>query len=275
MAPLRASLRLATITLYTLPLMPLQWLGLRLGWGLSRRLPVLYHRGLCRLLGLRIERFGPPLAEGPALLVANHASWLDITVLSSLAPLAFVSRHDVADWPVFGTLARLQRTVFVERRRTRTVAQRDAIAARLAAGERLVLFAEGTSNDGNRVLPFKSGLFAAAELPVGDCLPAVQPISVAYTHANGLPLGRRFRHYYAWYGDMRLLPHLWRVLQQRSVRIEVQCHAPVSIADFASRKALAEHCRAVVSAGLVEALTGRRTQAAVASCGDLAAVKRA
>jgi len=272
---LRACLRLMLISLYTAPLMPVQWLCLRRGWGFARWLPVLYHRGLCRLLGIRLVRRGVAVAEGPALLVANHASWLDIAVLSTLAPLSFVSRHDVAEWPVFGTLARLQRTVFVERRRARTLAQRDLLTARLAAGDRLVLFAEGTSSDGNRVLPFKSGLFAAVETPIDGSLVAVQPISIAYTHLDGMPLGRRFRHYYAWYGDMRLPPHLWHVLRQGSVRVEVQCHAPLSMAGFTSRKALAEHCRATISSGLAQALTGRRNESAAASSGDLAAAKRA
>ena len=258
MANLRAGLRLSLFLLFTLALMPVQWIGLKIGHDYVRRLPAFYHRALCRLFRLEVVRLGEPLADGPALLVANHASWLDIPVLSAVGPLSFIAKSEVAGWPFFGTLARLQRTVFVERRTSRTAQHRDEIAERLAAGDRLVLFAEGTSSDGNRVLPFKSGLFAAAERQVAGRPPAVQPISIAYTHMDGIPLGRRYRHYYAWYGDMGLLPHLWRVLQQGSARVEVACHPAVSIADFADRKALSRHCEMLVATGLAEALTGRR-----------------
>ena len=257
MSSLRASIRLSLFLAFTLSLIPVQWLGLKAGFGYARLLPNFYHRTLCRLFGLEVVRRGEPLAGGAALLVANHASWLDILVLSSLGPLSFISRHDVADWPLFGTLARLQRTVFVERRRSRTAQHRDEIALRLASGDRLVLFAEGTSSDGNRVLPFKTGLFAAAERNREGQAPTVQPVSVAYTHLDGMPLGRRYRHYYAWYGDMALLPHLWRVLHQGRARVEVRCHSAVTIADFADRKALARHCEDAVATGLAEALTGR------------------
>jgi lyso-ornithine lipid O-acyltransferase len=256
-ATLRAGIRLSLFLLFTLALMPVQWLGLKTGQDYVRRLPNFYHRMLCRLFRFEVVQRGAPLADGPALLVANHASWLDIVVLSAIGPLAFVAKSEVAGWPFFGTLARLQRTVFVARRASRTAQHRDEIADRLAAGDRLVLFAEGTSSDGNRVLPFKSGLFAAAEREIAGRPTAVQPISIAYTHMDGIPLGRRHRHYYAWYGDMALLPHLWRVLQQRRARIEVICHPPVSLADFTDRKALARHCEAAVASGLARALTGR------------------
>jgi 1-acyl-sn-glycerol-3-phosphate acyltransferase len=264
---LRASIRLGLFLAFTLALMPVQWLGLKCRFGYVRRLPNAYHRALCRLFGLEVARRGEPLAEGPLLMVANHASWLDIVVLSSIGPLSFIARHDVAGWPLVGTLARLQRTVFVERKRSRTAQHRDEIVERLAAGDRLVLFAEGTSSDGNRVLPFKTGLFGAVERslngrpatvqPVTVQPVTVQPVTVAYTHLDGIPLGHRYRHYYAWYGEMTLLPHLWRVLRQGRARIVVHCHAPVNPADFTDRKALALHCERTVAAGLAEALTGR------------------
>jgi 1-acyl-sn-glycerol-3-phosphate acyltransferase len=254
---LRASIRLGLFLALTLALMPVQWLGLKCRLGYVRRLPAAYHRALCRLFGLEVVRRGEPLAEGPLLMVANHASWLDIVILSSIGPLSFIARHDVAGWPLFGTLARLQRTVFVERKRSRTAQHRDEIVERLAAGDRLVLFAEGTSSDGNRVLPFKSGLFGAAERSVNGRPPTVQPATIAYTHLDGIPLGHRYRHYYAWYGEMTLLPHLWRVMRQGRARVVVHCHAPVNPADFTDRKALALHCERTVAAGLAEALTGR------------------
>src|SRR5690606_36949826 len=144
----------------------------------------------------------------------------------------------IAGWPFFGWLAKLQRTVFVERRAARTAVHRDELSERLSRGDNLVLFAEGTSSDGNRVLPFKSAFFAAAEpLPDGR-MPLVQPVSIAYTRLGGMPLGRRMRHLYAWYGDMSLLPHLWRVLTSGRGTVEVEFHAPVTLDQFRNRKQL-------------------------------------
>ena len=250
-----SGLKLLAFVLYTLPWMPLQWLLVRLGHRGARRLPHLYHRGLCRLIGIAITQDGPIQAGGPLLLVANHASWLDIVVLSAVRPLSFIAKREVGEWPFFGTLARLQRTVFVERRRSRVGQQLMAIRRRLEAGDVLVLFPEGTSNDGNRVLPFKSGLFAAVEV-AGEMTP-IQPVSIAYTSLNGLPLGRAQRHRIAWYGDMDLAPHLWRVLAMTRIGVEVRFHPPVRLGDFGDRKALSAHCHGVIAEGTAALLGGR------------------
>ena len=192
MIGLRAGIKIFAFAAYTVPLMPLQWLLLKMAPRLAKQLPRLYHRGLCRLLGVEVVRHGQVAGAGPILLVSNHTSWLDIPVLSALAPIAFIAKQEVADWPFLGTLARLQRTVFIERRSSSTARHRDAIGDRLVQGDCLVLFAEGTSNDGNRVLPFKSGFFAVAERDMAGRPLPVQPVSLAYTHLDGMPLGRRF-----------------------------------------------------------------------------------
>ncbi|MBM3491697.1 MAG: 1-acyl-sn-glycerol-3-phosphate acyltransferase [Alphaproteobacteria bacterium] len=261
MGSTRAISRIVLLALWTLPLMPLQWLFVRLGLAAARWLPVVYHRGLCRLIGFRVLRFGQPTDERPVLLVANHTSWLDIPVLSALSPLSFVAKHEVDSWPFFGTLARLQRTVFVERRAVRAAEGRDDLQRRLDAGDRLVLFPEGTSSDGNRVLPFKTAFFAVASNGVGGRALTVQPVSVAYVRLDGLPVGRRFRPLFAWYGGMALLPHLWQVLKLGRSEVEVEFHPPVTIAGFRDRKALAAHCHETIAHGLGRALSGRRPQA--------------
>jgi 1-acyl-sn-glycerol-3-phosphate acyltransferase len=151
--------------------------------------------------------------------------------------------------------------VFVDRQVRSTVQQRDAIAARLASGDALILFPEGTSNDGNFVLPFKSALFSVVfnrEMPV-----TVQPISLAYTRLDGLPIGRMLRPLFAWYGDMDLAPHLWRLLGLGTIEAVVEFHPPVAVTDFPSRKALAEYCERRVAAGVSRLLTGREVTPAV------------
>ncbi|MGF1608127.1 MAG: lysophospholipid acyltransferase family protein [Kiloniellales bacterium] len=256
-SPLRACVRLLIYGSFTFACMPLQAVAVLLGLDLRRSLPVWYHRRCCRILGIQVERRGRRSRVMPTLYVSNHTSYLDITVLGSLIPGSFVAKAEVARWPLFGWLAKLQRTVFIERRASRTGDHRSAITERLEQGDNLILFPEGTSDDGNRVLPFKSGLLAAAACePQGQPL-TVQPVTIGYTRLDGLPLGRHLRPLFAWYGDMDMAPHLWQLAGLGRLTVAVQFHPPVRLADFASRKALSEHCYRQVSAGLSRALAGR------------------
>jgi lyso-ornithine lipid O-acyltransferase len=254
------ALRLTRLSLYlawTLPLMAVQALLLALGSPLAKRLPMLYHRVCCRLFGFRLEFRGRISDRHPTLFVANHVSYTDIPVLGAVLQASFIAKSEVAGWPLFGWLAKLQRTIFVDRRVRSTATQKGDIARRLAAGDSLILFPEGTSGDGNRVLPFKSALFSAAE-PIDGRSIWVQPVSVAYAKLDGMPLARMDRAQVAWYGDMELAPHMWTLLGLGRVTVVVEFHPVVTLAELGSRKALAEHCRGVVAAGMAAALSGRR-----------------
>jgi len=257
MSRLRAALMLAGFLLLTLVCMPLQWLYLKLNSREARLFPGRFHRLVCAMFGFHIRVIGTPVTGEGVLLVANHTSWADILIFSAATPLAFVAKAEVARWPLFGTLARLQRTVFVERaRRSTTGETRDEIRERLLAGETLLLFPEGTSNDGNRVLPFKSALLGAAEAVMANGHHVkVQPVSAAYTGLYGLPMGRENRPLFAWYGDMEMVPHLWEALKAGPLDVVVQFHPPLSL-DEMDRKTLAKEARAVVQAGVARALAG-------------------
>jgi lyso-ornithine lipid O-acyltransferase len=214
-----------------------------------------WHRGCCIIAGLRVRVCGVPATAGPTLFVATHVSYLDIVILGSLVDAGFVAKAEVARWPLIGQIARIGRTIFVERRASRSPEHRDRLAERLGAGDSLILFAEGTSSDGGRVLPFKSALFAAAEeLSRHGAAIKVQPVTIAYARLRcGLPLDYALRPLYAWYGDMELAPHLWAVLGLPGAVIEVRFHAPVAASDFGSRKALAQHAEREVAGGLAAA----------------------
>lgn len=251
MSRLRPWIILALFAGLTVPLMPLQQLFIWIWPGMARRFPMHYHRLVCRLLGIRLEVKGRAPEQGPLLIVSNHVSWLDIMVLSAVAPLSFVAKREVAGWPFFGTLARLQRTVFVDRdRRHATGNSRDEMKDRLQAGDILVLFPEGTSSDGRRVLPFKSSFFGAADTEGV----LVQPVSLAYRGHRNLPMNRRLMPAYAWYGDMDLAPHLLEALATGPIEVTVVCHAPLSLSGEMNRKALARHAEAEVRRGLTLAL---------------------
>ncbi|MEE8559745.1 MAG: lysophospholipid acyltransferase family protein [Alphaproteobacteria bacterium] len=264
---LRALVRLLVYAGWTLALLPAQAFAVAFGLRLAERIPQLYHRACCRIIGLNVVCRGSQSRDRPSLFVANHSSYLDITVLGSLIPGSFVAKAEVASWPVFGLLAKLQRTVFVERRPSHTAQDRDEISRRLEAGENLILFPEGTSNDGNRVLPFKSAYFGAAERSIRGAPLTVQPLSIAYVRLDGVPIGREWRVYYAWYGDMVMAPHVWNVLGLGRVTVEVRFHPPVTIEELGTRKALSNHCHRVVAEGVAEALSGPVTRPKLAAAG--------
>lgn len=252
--------RLTVYGLWTLICIPVQMLLLRLSPQKgAARFPRFYHRACCRLLGLEVVVKGAPAGDtGPVLFIANHSSYLDIPVLGSILPVSFIAKADVDGWPVFGLLARLQRTVFVDRTaRHKADEQRDTIQGRLQAGDSLVLFPEGTSSDGNRTLPFKTALFAVASTRIGEKPLTVQPVSVTATHLDAIPLGHLWRQLYAWYGDMELPPHLWRMMRAGRIRVVVEFHPAQSLETVGTRKALAEICWRSVAQGVERAVTGR------------------
>jgi lyso-ornithine lipid O-acyltransferase len=261
-------LRLTRIVLYlglTAPLMPVQAVAALLNLRLARTLPRWYHRLSCRVLGIRLAFEGKPIEVDPALYVVNHTGYLDIEILGAALEASFIAKADVADWPWFGWLAKLQRSVFIERTRTAAASHRDAIVKRFDRGDRLILFPEGTSSDGGHVLPFKSSLFSVAEYRRDGTPIAVQPVAVAYTRLDGIPLGRSFRPYFAWYGEMDLAPHLWTLLGMGVLTVELTFFPPVTIDQFASRKELAAHCYRVIGEGVAESLAGRRPAPASAA----------
>jgi 1-acyl-sn-glycerol-3-phosphate acyltransferase len=187
---LRVVLIGCAIAAVTLVLIPFQWIAVALRLTAMRRIPVLYHRIVCALLDVHVSVAGTRLEERPLLIVSNHVSWLDISVITSVAPVVFVAKREVASWPLFGLLAKLQRSVFVDRnQRHKTPDVNAEIARRLADGDPVLLFGEGTSSDGNRVLPFRTALIDAAR----DALAAaghvrrvwIQPLSIAYTGLHG------------------------------------------------------------------------------------------
>jgi 1-acyl-sn-glycerol-3-phosphate acyltransferase len=241
-------LRLASIGIavgaITAALIVPQWIAVTLRLPARRLIPVVYHRAICRLLGVRIHVVGEAPRCGPVLLIANHLSWLDICVLAALAPMVFVAKREVATWPLFGLLARLQRSVFVDRMRPHKTADTNAeIASRLAEGDPVVLFAEGTSSDGTRVLPFRSSLIGAARKALesghSEGVVAIQPLAIVYTAIDGLPIGRQHRPYVAWYGAMDLLPHLAGIIRHGAIDVTVSFGNPQAFDHTADRKAIA------------------------------------
>lgn len=255
---IRLAVGLATMAVATLLLLPIQLFAMRTGWIRDGRVPRLWHRLAARVLGLRVRTHGRIAERRPLLIAANHVSWSDIVVLGSIAEVHFVAKSEMAGWPILGTFARLQRSVFVEREmRRKSGDQARELSARLANGDPMVLFAEGTTGPGSGVMPFKSTLFGAAQMALqnlpGDSV-LVQPVAIAYTRLYGLPMSGRERAEIAWIGDTPLVPHLKSLFARRAMDVEVYFGEPVLFASGNDRKAVTREVESSVRTMLAKAL---------------------
>ena len=237
---------------------------------------------LCRIIGLRIRVIGERVGtiggyrarqrgERPVIYVSNHTSWLDVPVLGTLLPSVFVAKGDIQHWPIMGLVSKIGRTIFVSRQRSTTGQERDVMIRRMDYGDNLVLFPEGTSSDGSRVLPFMSAFFSIAKCSIPQTkpqtklsptdvaspllptlTPLIQPVSIVYDKLDGLPISRLQRPVFSWYGNMDLGPHVWQLLKKREGQATVILHAPLDPDLFPSRKALAQATWASVVKGAAE-----------------------
>lgn len=257
-----AILRLIVLALGTLALLPGQLVMLRLGPRHGWRLPLLFHRLVCRCLGVRRRVRGTPPPEGEGgLIVANHVSWLDISVIGAERPLSFVAKSEVAGWPVIGFLAKVQRTLFIDRTRRAATADMTAeMGERLADGQSVVLFAEGTTGDGTRILPLRSSLLGAVHQALGrngDDDITVYPLTITYTGFHGMAGGRLERSALAWYGDTELAPHLKAMLDAGAIDAELAWGAPIRMGHETSRKEATRLAETAIRRARNEAVTGR------------------
>ncbi len=240
---------------YTLILLPVQILLVvfRLpGWSI---LPRGFFWLICKMLSLRITVVGKPYRDAPTLLLSNHISWLDIPVIASITPVSFVSKSDVKKWPLVGQFAALQKTIFVDRKkRSDSGRTSNAMAARLAEGDAVLLFAEGTSGMGTHVLPFRSALVGAAQAAIADAGAAetvIQPLTIAYTHIHGLPVGRTDRSRIAWVGNMGVWDNLKDIMGAGTKSVTVMFGQPIPVKADTNRKVVTRLAEMKVRAMLV------------------------
>jgi len=254
----------ATLTLVlvvTLPLALAQIFVMRTGWGSDRALPRLWHRFILRILDFRLTIHGRMASERPLMLASNHISWTDIMVVGAAADINFVAKSEVSGWPMIGTLAHLQRTIFVEReKRGKSGEQAGEIARRMAAGDPMMVFAEGVTADGNLMLPFKSTLFGAARYAIesGAQAVAVQPVAIVYTRLHGMPMQRQHRPHVAWIGDRLLAPHIVALLREGGVDVELHFGEPVIFRAGDSRKDMAREVQRRAETMFAKALRDTR-----------------
>jgi 1-acyl-sn-glycerol-3-phosphate acyltransferase len=233
---IRLVVRLVLVFAWTLPSMVLQFVLLRTPGRGAEKFALVYWLGVRRILGLRLTVRGERATGRPVLFVANHCSWIDIVALGSVLPGCFVSKADVAEWPAVGWVAKLGRTVFVSRDKATMVAERDEMNRRLARGDNIILFPEGTTSDGTRILPFQSGFLAMAAAP---SRPEIQVVTIVYDGLEGLPVRRRDRPEISWYGDMDMATHFPVIGRRRSFHATLVMDPPIAAGTFGNRKLLA------------------------------------
>lgn len=192
-------------------------------------------RALLAILHVELQVQGP-LLGGPVMLVSNHVSWLDIPVIAAVRPCYFLSKADVAGWPVIGWLARSVGTLFIRRGAGETRKKVVELQGRLASGHSILVFPEGTTTDGVTVRRFFAPLLAAA----GDR--PLQPVAIRYRDALGaVDTGLAF------IGDDRFHHHLWRMLGRRRIRVRLSFAGPLAGGD---PRALARQARGEILAAL-------------------------
>jgi 1-acyl-sn-glycerol-3-phosphate acyltransferase len=210
----------------------------------------MFHRGVLRCFNIECITEGVLHKDVPTLYISNHISYLDIFVLGSQVPGKYIAKSEVAKWPLFGFLAKLQDTLFIERRSRKVGNQIEQIKEHLLKKNNLVLFPEGTSNIGTFVAPFHSSFFQSADNPEIT----IQPVTVAYTHYQNQLMDRSQRDFYAWYKPRKILGHFVNGLGLGRGSARLIFHKPVKLEEFESRKDCSTHCESEIRKGLLSAL---------------------
>ena len=212
--------RLIIFFVFTLSLLPFQVIIIFFLKKFVYIIPKFYHIICCKILGIKIKKTGKISDSKPTFFVSNHASYLDIIILSSLFKSSFLAKKEISSWPLFGILAKLQNTVFIDRKIGSIKEQENLIINHLKSKNNLVIFPEGTSSNGNQVLPFKSPLFNIFQNKDNPKI-CIQTITIIYKKVNGITLNRASRRDTTWHSNMEFIPNLINLLKKISIDIEV------------------------------------------------------
>ena len=246
-------LRLIIFLLLTVALLPFQFIIVFFIKNYAYIIPYFYHKICLRIFGIKIKTFGKVSINSPILLISNHASYLDIIILGSLFKTSFIAKKEISKWPLLGILAKLQNTIFIDRRVSSLKNQENQIIKHLNEKKNLVIFPEGTSSDGNRVLPFKSSLFNIFEKNLNSKI-LVQTITIVYKKINGIPMNRIERKNITWHSNMDLIPNIFNVLKKLSIEVEVIFNDEFLPSKEYDRKKLALHCWEKINYNLINSL---------------------
>jgi 1-acyl-sn-glycerol-3-phosphate acyltransferase len=212
-------------------------------------LPRLWHKGMCAIIGLKVEVRGTPVHDKQLVYISNHLSYLDIPAVGSVLKASFIGKDDIAGWPIVGQLAKAQQTAFISRTANNAKKVANALDVMVAEGKSLILFPEGTSSTGATVLPFKSSLFSITQ-PKGMPPIAIQPFIIDLIDVEGKPITPQSRDYYAWYADMEFAPHIWIFMQTKGAKVRLTFLDVITPTPAQDRKELCKIVEQQISSGL-------------------------
>jgi 1-acyl-sn-glycerol-3-phosphate acyltransferase len=245
---LKAALKLVFLLLWILLWYPLVWLVWKLRkFNLRDKMVRLCYMGMLCIVGVRLKVSGKLAKTRPLLLVSNHLSYLDMCLLGSSASIRFTPKSDIAKWPLIGSICRICDAIFIDRQPDKIKEMTGIVRAALGRGEVICVFPEGTTGNGIRVLPFKSGFFSLAEEKIDGQELTIQPAAITYKRIRRLPIDITQWPLIAWYGDMELFPHLWELFKLGPIDAELVFLPPIAASQYGDRKQLASHCHHVIS----------------------------
>ena len=205
-----------------------------------------FFKGLVKIFGIKIKYSGIR-EEKNIVYISNHVSYLDVFVLGSMINGLFVAKSEIDSWPLINKICALGKTIFINREDILGIKkQMNSIQNALKTGFNVIIFPEGTSSDGSKVLQFKSSLFGLMDLNAKEKF-KIQPISIFYEKLDGAPIDRKFRPFFAWFGNMELLPHAWKFLGLGLSEVKVNFHKAIKFSKFKNRKEAASYCQKIIS----------------------------
>ncbi len=203
-----------------------------------------FARCLLWLFNVRVEVINPPREEDVFLYVGNHMGFFDVLCLISVCPACFVTSREMQETPVLGAITDMGGCIYVERRnRTNILGELNVIAETLKNGQRVVLYPEATSTNGEQVLPFKKTLIMAA----GVANVPLQPAVFNWKSIEGKPFSLSNRDSVCWYGDMSFLSAMWRHYQLKETVAEIEFLSPLIVKPEDDRAVVAAKAHSLIS----------------------------
>lgn len=217
-----------------------------------------------KIMGVKVGEKGfENIPKDSVLFVSNHTSYLDILVLGSKIKVRFTPKIEISKWPLLNWFVHLSLPVYIHRNASKSLEQKQKIREIIEGGDSILVFPEATTNDGTEILPFKSSLFSVTEPQENthaDDHIAIQPISIVYTHIDGEIATDHNIDKVAWYGDMKFLPHFWKLLGARGAKVKILYHSELYYEDFGDRKLLSKHCEEVITQGVADIKNSNETE---------------
>jgi lyso-ornithine lipid O-acyltransferase len=245
-----AIFKIAAILLWSVPIVFLQSIVLLFHKGPNAYLiPQLWHKGVCKIIGIKTVVVGKPVKDRQVIYVSNHLSYLDIPATGCFLRASFIAKEDIAGWPVIGFLATIQQTAFISRSSSKAKKVANALDVMIKDGKNLILFPEGTSSNGEHVLPFKSSLFSVSQ-PKGQKPIAIQPFIIELLDVDGTLVDIESRDIYAWYADMDFAPHIWEFMQKSGATVRLTFLDVIEPDPDQDRKELCRLVENQISSGL-------------------------